>query len=473
MAYTREQIAQIAFEAGWRNTEELIGIVAIVMRESAGNATAHRSDKDKALMRGDIGLAQINYKNLAQLAAIGITDPRQLFDPVTNLRAARYLFEKAKGWSPWGMGPNGWAAGGNPWKGTNRGAAASAVTAAANTGLLGKPWTGSVDLPGYAGGGTSYTGPSGASGGGSATPGATAAPPGPNASPQELEDYIRSNYGYMSGFLNIPEVRDVLFSAAREGWSADRLKGALSRTGWWQTTAEQTRLWEQLRSEDPAEAQRRVDLAMGSISDKAKSYGITLTQEQLATMAGDSARFGWTEDEVIDALMRNVRWGAGGNVQAGQLTASIDQMRALGGQYLMKLSDQTAQNYATRVARGEMTQEGVTSILKQQAKARFGYMADLIDQGVTVEDYFSPIRDVVASTLELGADQIDLTDPKWLRLIEVRDANGQIRAATMNEAQLAARRHNGGRDFMRTKQASELMAGIALGVRAGFGRGGR
>lgn len=290
--------------------------------------------------------------------------------------------------------------------------------------------------------------------------------PGPNASVAELEAYVRQRYGYMAGFLNIPEVRDVLMNAARNGWGPEELYGALSQTSWWRSTSAAARTWQQLVNEDPAEANRQAQEIGTTISDVAKQYGLRLSGGQVSALAVEAAKHGWSAEQQIDAILKNVNWDT---LEGGAITSSRDRVKALASQYMVRLSETTARNYAERIARGELTEEGVVSIFQQQAKARFSYMSDLIDTGVTPNDYFAPSRDVIASTLEVGADTIDMMDPKWLGVLEVRGDDGQLRAATMNEAMLAARKRP---EWADTRNAQELTASMVSGLAQAFGRAG-
>lgn len=117
-------------------------MVAIAGRESGYRTEAHRTDTDPSKLSGDRGLFQINYVNDKALMDAGIiSSPADLFDPVTNARAAKFLFDQA-GYQPWTAGPGGWQAGGNPLHGTNVPAARSAVQRAESQGLLGQGYNG-------------------------------------------------------------------------------------------------------------------------------------------------------------------------------------------------------------------------------------------------------------------------------------------------------------------------------------------
>lgn len=140
-ALSGTQVAQIAYEAGFRG-QDLINMVAIAKRESGWQPDAHRSDQPKSSLSGDRGLFQINSVWDAQLIQAGIISSKQdLFDPLKNARAAAYVASK-QGLAAWGMGSNGWAAGGDPFRGTNRDEAQQAVNQAQQQGLLGQPYAG-------------------------------------------------------------------------------------------------------------------------------------------------------------------------------------------------------------------------------------------------------------------------------------------------------------------------------------------
>lgn len=288
---------------------------------------------------------------------------------------------------------------------------------------------------------------------------------GAGASVADLEAYVRKTYGYMAGFLDIPEVRNVLLNAARLGWGSEELYGALSATTWWKTTSASARQWQQLLSEDPASAQAQAAANAASISDLAKTHGLNLSGAQIGQLAVSAAQYGWSNDQTLDAILKNVTWG---QLEGGSITADADKVKAIAGRFMVNLGDQTAQDWALRIAKGELTEEGVTSILQQQAKSRWSYMSDLIDQGVAPADYFAPVRDTIANTLEIGSDQVDMLSPQYLKMLEVRDPkSGELRAATLNEAMLSARRDP---RWAGTRNAQDLTASAISGLQAAFGR---
>lgn len=99
---TGEQVANLAYQAGFRG-QGLIDVVAISKRESSWNSGAFNGNTST----GDrsYGLMQLNMLgNLgpARLQAWGLTSEEQLFDPLTNLRAAFQLSQGGTNFHHWG-----------------------------------------------------------------------------------------------------------------------------------------------------------------------------------------------------------------------------------------------------------------------------------------------------------------------------------------------------------------------------------
>lgn len=292
----------------------------------------------------------------------------------------------------------------------------------------------------------------------------------PGADAATTEAWVRSHYAYMAGFLDIPEVRDVLIQSAQQNLSRDEMQGLLSQTHWWQTTAQAQRDWIALTSEDPAQAQAKIAATTAQIRDKTRTLGLRLSDEQINQLALDANTFGWTDPndpQRIDAILAKVDWSGATAPVGGTLNVSVAQLKANAAQFMIGISDETAQDYATRIASGELDPAGVQTIFATQAKARFSYLAPLIDQGIAPADYFAPARDTIAAELELGRNQVDLMDPKWMKLLEVNDPKLGVRGATLNEARLAARRDPA---WARTKNASDMAASLGSQLQAAFGR---
>jgi spore coat assembly protein SafA len=130
---SRVQLAQVFYQAGFRG-ENLVNMVAIAMRESGGrpdafNGNAGTGDKS-------YGLTQINMIGKlgeARREQLGLTSNDQLFDPLTNAKAAYAISNNGTDLSPWGA----YKGESNTYN-TDVGAARAAVQQAEAQGLLGQ-----------------------------------------------------------------------------------------------------------------------------------------------------------------------------------------------------------------------------------------------------------------------------------------------------------------------------------------------
>jgi hypothetical protein len=141
-------VALLAHKAGWSG-QDLISAVAISERESSFKPTAHRTDVDPALMRGDRGLWQINAGawNKWLMAEGYIKDPldRAIFDPWVNAQAAHGIWARANNFSAWGFDGNTSNTSANPLNGTHPDIAAGYVHEAGLGDADG--WSGSSSVP--------------------------------------------------------------------------------------------------------------------------------------------------------------------------------------------------------------------------------------------------------------------------------------------------------------------------------------
>ena len=134
MALSGEQVAQLAYQAGFRG-DALVKMVGIAKRESGYNPSIKNPNTS------DLGLWQINSANDKFLIQQGIIKQHSdLNDPVTNARAAWALSKQGTNFSPWNGSAKGWSANGNPTYGVNLSAAQTAVNGAASQGLLGQDY---------------------------------------------------------------------------------------------------------------------------------------------------------------------------------------------------------------------------------------------------------------------------------------------------------------------------------------------
>lgn len=94
---SRQQLRELAKNAGFPD-DQLDMAVEVAMKESSGNPRAKNSVPCYGLwqinMRGSMGTERRK--------ALGLSSDEQLYDPATNARAAKLIYDQAGGsWSPW------------------------------------------------------------------------------------------------------------------------------------------------------------------------------------------------------------------------------------------------------------------------------------------------------------------------------------------------------------------------------------
>lgn len=106
-----KNLVQILWDAGFRG-KGLRTAYGIVMRESGGRADAYNPNRST----GDdsYGLFQINMlgnMGASRRKQFGLRSNEDLFDPLTNAKAAFRMSNGGKDWGAWGIGPNAYRSG--------------------------------------------------------------------------------------------------------------------------------------------------------------------------------------------------------------------------------------------------------------------------------------------------------------------------------------------------------------------------
>lgn len=268
------------------------------------------------------------------------------------------------------------------------------------------------------------------------------------------EEQVRKQYPHLAYLLDNPEVKSVLLRATQGGWDLTTLQGELWKTNWWQTTSSAMRLWDQKWSQDNATAMMEWDQRTVSVSNLTSQLGFTLSNDDAKWIAGKVIREGWSDEQLRRYLGQMARQNG---IGAGQITDQAASFKALARSYLSTMSDQQAQEFAIRVAEGSLSREGVESLLRNEAKSRFTWLAPQIDAGMTPGDLFGATRNAVAQELEIDPNQIDLNDSNWSILTSPVVDGSTTRSMNFYEAQRWARQRPEWRLTDRAnRQASEL-----------------
>lgn len=211
-----------------------------------------------------------------------------------------------------------------------------------------------------------------------------------------------------------------------------------------------------------ATAAQQYASAEAAVRNRAGLLGIAFDDAAIKSIARAVVDGNWSSDQLDDYLVPAAR----DTNNAGLITSGVRQIQQLASQQLLKVSDATAREWASRIASGEMDMNGVTSLLQAQAVQRYGWAASQISQGIGVRDLLLPTRDRIAAELEMNPEDIDLMDDRWMGMVQTVGADGVTRAATDSEAIMRARKLP---EFAQTQKAGDMMATYALTLRDYFG----
>lgn len=304
-------------------------------------------------------------------------------------------------------------------------------------------------------GGTSSGGTSGGGGGaGVTTSGGTPGTSTPGSATLDEIEEIRKKYPNLAYYALHPEIGPILLDAYRNNWDAVQLQFAITNTTWWRERSASARQWESLRFQDPGEATRMLQRKQADITLLAAQNGIALNGQQISDLAEQALQWGWSDNELRISLAEQARTMP---KTTGNIGATATQIKALARNYLVKLNDADAKDWAIRIFEGSQTLDGAEGWLRTQAKQRFSWMADDIDAGTAPELYFRPIKNLVADTLEMNPEDIDLMDPKWSTLTDYVDGNGYRRGMTYTEAAKWARQQP---EWRKTRTANQKAASV-------------
>lgn len=255
----------------------------------------------------------------------------------------------------------------------------------------------------------------------------------------EEEKDIRMRFPDLSWLLDQDtEIRSLLARAIQDPpMNPEEFQGELFKTNWWKKTSVATRLWDDTFFRDPAQAQWQWDQRTVVLINKAQQLGLPMNEGDARWLAGRVLREGWS-DEQIDRWMGQLARNAG-RVSPGKISQQQSELKQLAKNYFTFMSDTDALNFATRIMEGSLSVEGVQTMLRDQAKNRFTWLAPQIDTGLTPADLFSANRNAVAQLLEVNPDTIDFNDPRYSELTSPIVENGQMRSMNFYEAQKWAR----------------------------------
>ena len=181
-----------------------------------------------------------------------------------------------------------------------------------------------------------------------------------------------------------------------------------------------------------------IDTARASITDAISQFGLDPSAFDVNQLAQQAISNNWDSNQLTDAILSTTTINSA--IGDGLIKQEQNKVKALARRYMVPMSDGTAMTYALQKMQGQITDDTLMSAFTDQAKSLFPFLNSTIEAGLTPGDYFEPAREVLANTLELNVEDIDLAQSDFMDLVTTTDESGTTRANSMTEIMQAARK---------------------------------
>lgn len=281
---------------------------------------------------------------------------------------------------------------------------------------------------------------------------------------------IQDQFPQYIPILSKPGVFQVLADTINHGWSAEKRDAALAQTPYYLSTDLAHRQWDNLQATDPATASQKAEQVKRTMDDLQHSLGITL--DNTGGLSSPAFSFfvnavteGWTPDEIKYRMLASVN----STVDGGAVASSAANVKQMANDYGVPLSDNTTMSYARQMTAGSMDQKALQGYLIEQAKSLFPALSTALDQGITVKQYVDPYIQLAQQNLGLNPSTVNLTDQKWMNLLnQVDPKTGQRVSMSLDQA-LSTMRTDPSWGYDQTSQARQSATQLAQQLGQKFG----
>jgi len=201
-----------------------------------------------------------------------------------------------------------------------------------------------------------------------------------------------------------------------------------------------------------------------TVTNEAKRLGLQLSNDAVVYVATVAEKQGFSQEQLTSTLTGMTDWSA---LQDGDLKTNVSKFKELGRNYLVKIDEKTAQDWAIRIANKSISETTVQSIIAQQAKTLNPWLTATIDSGISPMDVLSASRNKISESLGIDGSAVDFTDNQYLKMVTVEDPKAGTRLATNSELQKNIRSDS---RWGNSKEAKDLGTSMASTLGKIFGR---
>ena len=271
--------------------------------------------------------------------------------------------------------------------------------------------------------------------------------PTPTGTPFEkiMAEAIKLYGGIDEIFASNEELKNLLTRAigdvatAKDDMEEDQFINLLQNTTWYKTNSGPIRqrgfekrqydaLVKKLKTDDPQYKAKIEELNRTSaygrglqdvielLRENATKLGRQISDEDLRVIAAGIYDYANEDDavKIRNAILGAGTFGAGKGIVSGAAGQNLATLRAVAranGFDLDTVFKDSIDTWLDKIAKGESI-ETFKSVIRNTAKAGLpDRVASLLDQGVDLETIYSPYKRIMAATLEISPESINLNDP--------------------------------------------------------------
>jgi hypothetical protein len=288
---------------------------------------------------------------------------------------------------------------------------------------------------------------------------------------------IQEEFGSLWDVYNSdPEVKKVIDDAVKGGYQDDEVKveAKLQNTSWYRTTQKSARQWAIQQSTDPATAEARVVSSIEEMRVNASNQGFSLNDESLRKLATDSIKFGWSDQQKLNALgseqIASAQLGGAQGMADLRLSSVSRNLRSKAAAFFQKPSEEMINTWTQQILRGEKSEIEFEETMRSSARTQFRSLQPALDRGEDVDTAMYAYKQQAKSILGNAVDtsQIDWTQDKWNKSLNFQDAKtGEYRQMDLWEWNKYLRTLP---EWQNTEEAKTAYGDLAMSLARGFGK---
>lgn len=293
----------------------------------------------------------------------------------------------------------------------------------------------------------------------------------------QWQSIIQEEFGSLWDVYNDnPDVKKVIDQSVKEGWYNDeeKMMAALGNTTWFRNTQASARNFAIQQSTDPASMDARITATVEDIRSQSLTLGVVFDDPTLRRIATDSIKFGYTEQQLFNAIgsesvaLANTGGAAGREDLLRGATAR--DLRSKASEFGQRPDDNTIETWTKELMLGTKSAAQWEETMRNQAYTQFRSLRGALDRGETVETAMSAYKQQANRVLEglVDVDQIDWTDDKWNKALNYKDdKTNEYRQMDIFEWNKYLRTLP---EWQETDNAKSAYRNVAMSLARGFGK---